>query len=137
MCKDCTAQRNAIRVDLIALLEGDPDSRLLERVNAHVDRTVKEILNKRIRPILERHPEMEMPSMSEIREAVKDCLIASVCALGCAAMASSTPGYTDEGGEPRSIILGMWAGSVMEGEAEIFTNEIMDHARSMLGMGDN
>lgn len=137
MCEECTAQRNAIRLELIELLEGNPDSRLLEKVESHVDQSVKEIVNKRIRPALERNPDMRMPPINEIREAVKDCLIGSVLALGAAAMASATPGYTDEGGEPRSIVLGAWAASVMDGEAEVFATEILDHARSLLGMGDN
>ncbi len=140
MCENCTAHRNAIRLELIELLENTPDSRLMEKVNGHVDSVVKEIVNKRIKPTLERHPEMTMPPMVEVREAVKDCLIASVLALGAAAMAATTPSYTDEGGEPRSVVLGLWAGSVLEGEVEIFATDsaVLDNAlRSLLGMGDN
>ena len=71
-----------------------------------MDNAVRQVVENRIKPTLAAHPELEMPPMSEVRTVVRDCLIASVTALGAAAMARMTPGYTDEGGEPGSIILG-------------------------------
>lgn len=137
MCEHCVQHRAEIRADLIALLNEEPDSRLLEAVNSRLDDAVREIVEKRIEPAMENNSGLEMPDLRDVRAAIKDCMIAAVCALGCAAIASTTPGYTDEGGEPRSIILGQWANSVLEGEATVIASGMMDELMNHLGMGNN
>lgn len=137
MCERCEEHRAQVKSDVIAMLNGDPDSRLLEKVNSVLDKSVAEVIEKRITPVVESNPDLEMPDVREVRAAVKDCLIASVLALAAASIAQTTPGYTDEGGEPRGVILGMWAGHVLEGEANIMASEMMDSLLSHLGMGNN
>lgn len=133
MCEHCTAHREEIRKDLIELLTDHPDSRLMPTVEKHLDAAVSEIIEKRITPVIERNPEMEMPDEDEIRAAVKDTLIAAVVATGAASLAANTPSYTDEGGEPKSIILGEWAGHLLNSEMGEAISGFMQH----LGMGRN
>lgn len=137
MCERCVEKRNEIRNDLIELLTEAPDSRLMEQVNRFLDESVDEIWKKRIEPALEKHPEMPVPDRRDVRAAVKDCLIGSVCALAAATMASMTPGYTDEGGEPTGLVLGMWAGTVFNREAEIVAEAAVSDLMQHLGMGNN
>jgi hypothetical protein len=137
MCENCDRQRAEIMHDLLQLLEDHPDSRLMEIVNRHVDESMKQIIELRIKPAIERDPTIAMPSMREIREAVKATLVASTGALALAAYASSTPSFTDEGGVPPGLILGIWAGTVVNQEVEIQVDEMENQIRSLLGLGDN
>ena len=137
MCENCEAHRAEVKSELIALLSGDPDSRLAAQVDRFLDMSVTQVIEQRIKPAIERNPEIEMPPANEIRAAVRDCLVASVVALGAASIAQTTPGYTDEGGEPKSIILGQWAGHVMEGEANFLASGMVDNLMNLLGMGSN
>lgn len=141
MCENCRQMREEIRNDLIQLLEDHPDSRLMQSVNSHLDDVVHEIVEKRIKPTVEADPELDMPPMREIRENVKDTLVAAVVATGCAVLAGHTPGYTDEGGCSTAIILGLWAGTVMNAEASTIVEQMEEQMhgeiRSYLGMSDN
>lgn len=141
MCERCTQTREEIMIDLQQLFDNHPDSRLMEIINGRLDDAVKEVIKTRIEPAIEAGVPLEMPPISEIREVVKATLVASVGAVALAAYAHATPGYTDEGGMPRAIILGMWAATVMNAEEEISLqtemDEVLNHMRSLLGMGDN
>jgi hypothetical protein len=60
-----------------------------------------------------------------------------VLGTGAASLAAATPGYTDEGKMPLSVILGSWAGSVFSNELEDEVKSQQDMLRHLLGMGDN
>jgi hypothetical protein len=133
--------REEIRNDLIQLLENHPDSRLMQSVNDHLDGAVHEIVERRIKPAMAADPELDMPPMREIRENIKETLVAAVAATACAALAGRTPSYTDEGGCSTAMILGLWAGTVMSAEASTIVEQMEEQMhgeiRSYLGMGDN
>jgi hypothetical protein len=135
MCEDCTNTRNEIRADLLALLQDDPDNQLVQAVEKNLPEAEKQIWQRIEKAISEGAvDEAKRPDEDEVREAVRDCLVGAVLATGAAAIARSTPGYTDEGGLPASMILGTWAGEVMKGE---MSREGAELARHLLGMGDN
>lgn len=137
MCQDCTDHRNEIKADLVALLQGDPDNRLTISLEKHVEIALPAIHARIDNAIEDGRVEGDKPSDDEIREALRDCLMGAVLATGAATLAATTPGYTDEGKQPRSMILGTWAGAVFESEME---NEMQSQAnviKHLLGMGDN
>lgn len=129
MCKDC---RDEIKNDLLGLLAGE-DNRLSQSVDDHVPGALKAV-NARIDAVIEAKPEVERPDEDEVREAVRDCLVAAVLATGAAMIAKNTPGYTDEGGQDAAMILGTWAGCVLENEMQDIEQNLRKH---LLGMGDN
>lgn len=137
MCEDCTNARNEIRNDLIGLLQNDPDNRLLQAVEKNLPNAIEQI-NVRIDEALESgRVEGPRPDDDEIEEAVRDCLIAAVLGTGAASLAGHTPGYTDEGKRPLSVILGTWAGCCMANEMQSEFEDEQNLIRHLLGMGDN
>lgn len=135
MCDDCTEMREKIKSDLAGLLADDSDNDLFQAVERNLPSAVKTTL-ERIDKVISsgQIPEERRPSNDEVEEAVRDCLVAAVLATGAAAIARSTPGYTDEGKMPSSMILGQWAGVILENEMKAAENDLM---RYLLGMGDN
>lgn len=138
MCQDCTNHRNEIKADLIALLQGDPDNRLTEAVDRHTEEALP-AMHARIDAAIEsgKVPAERRPSDDEIREALRDCLLGAILATGAATIAQQTPGYTDEGKQPRSMILVAWASAVMESEINDEMQSQVNVVKHLLGMGNN
>lgn len=137
MCEDCTQIREEVKNDLLAAISGQPCP-LTEVIDAGVEAGVEEI-NKRIdRAVNEGNvSEEKRPDEAEVRAAVRDCLLAAVLATGAATIAHHTPGYTDEGKMPRSLILGQWAGMIFQNEQNNEDELAEKLLRHLLGMGDN
>lgn len=137
MCEYCTEVRTEIKADLVGLLMNDESNRLVQTLNKHVTEAMQQI-NERIDNALESGQVTgPRPDSDEIEAAVRDCLMAAVIATGAASIAQATPGYTDEGKQPRSVILGMWAGSILGAEMEDELAEQQQALRHLFGMGDN
>lgn len=137
MCQDCTDHRNEIKADLVALLMGDPDNRLTQSLDRHTDEALPAIHARIDEAIEDGRVKGDKPSDEEIREALRDCLLGAVLATGAAAIASITPGYTDEGKQPRSMILCAWAAAIMESEIDDQMQAEAKVIKNLLGMGDN
>jgi hypothetical protein len=138
MCENCTKQRAQIKNDVLALLNEEPDSVLRDAVEKQIPAVEKQV-NRRIKNAIDEGHVKRIPTPGEVHECVRDTLIAAVLATAAAAMAKSTPGYTDEGGLPASIILGQWAGILLDNEisATVEQASAEELLRQALGMGDN
>jgi hypothetical protein len=137
MCDDCTKHRVEIKADLVAVLMGDPDSRLTIALDETVEKSLPAIHARIDAAVEEGRVRGDKPSDEEIREAVRDCLLGAILATGGASIASATPGYTDESKLACSMILGMWAGAVLGSEMQSQVQSEADIVRHLLGMGDN
>lgn len=138
MCEDC---RKTARELITALVTDDKEHPVMEMMEGMMNMAMQDGRVERIQEYAREHdvPEEEIPSEEEIRENTRDCLIAAQIAVAAAVMASRTTGYTAEGGEPPSIVLGMWAGEVMSMEAQRISS-ISSEAnmiRHLFGMGNN
>lgn len=137
MCEDCTNFRERVKTDLMGALAGTPNA-LTEKIDESVPAAVEAVTARIDEAISEgRVPEEHRPSEEEIRSAVRDCLLGAVLATGAAALAQHTPGYTDEGKRPASVILGTWAGCIFQSEMDDADAAAEDLLRYLLGMGDN
>jgi hypothetical protein len=123
MCENCRTQ---CRIAIVALAENDEDHPLVKMTREMTDSACSDLRRQAAIDGVELPDDME--------NEIFDSLIAAQIALTAAHMASKTDPYTDEGGMPVGMILGLWAGSCMQRDAE---QEFSNIARSLLGMGDN
>ena len=124
MCEDCRAK---IRETLVEILNGEHE--LCEWVRESVETTLAEA-----RKEVERRGDPWMLD-DDAADQLYEAAVAGQIAVGAAHLAAMTDGeITEEGGMDVPVILGLWAGTMMQARAEEHFTTL---AKQLLGMGDN